>query len=70
MLSLAAIDAGRFDAGIYGGPVAWRHDEIVLEVPAAPADRAVELLRQAVVDALSRHSRARLSTASSSRGSA
>jgi hypothetical protein len=49
-LSLAAIDAGRFDGRINGGPVAWLHD-IVLEVPAAHADRAVELLRQVVVDA-------------------
>jgi hypothetical protein len=32
MLALAYVDDRLFDAGIEGGPVAWLHDEIVLEV--------------------------------------
>jgi DNA polymerase-1 len=34
MLALAAIDRALFEEGVEGGPVAWLHDEIVLEVPA------------------------------------
>ena len=33
MLALAYVDDRLFEAGIEGGPVAWLHDEIVLEVP-------------------------------------
>jgi DNA polymerase I len=51
MLALAAIDDLLFDHGIYGGPVAWLHDEIVLEVPAEHAVRAAELLTKAMTDA-------------------
>ena len=32
MLALAAIDRLLFEEGIEGGPVAWVHDEIVIEV--------------------------------------
>ena len=39
MLALAYVDDRLFDAGIEGGPVAWLHDEIVLEVRA---DQAVD----------------------------
>ena len=45
MLALATIDAALFEAGIEGGPVAAPHDEIVLEVPEADAERAADLLR-------------------------
>jgi DNA polymerase-1 len=51
MLALAAIDRALFEEGVEGGPVAWLHDEIVLEVPAEDADRAAELLRRAMIDA-------------------
>jgi DNA polymerase-1 len=51
MLALAAIDRALFEEGVEGGPVAWLHDEIVLEVPADHADRAAELLRSAMIDA-------------------
>jgi len=51
MLALAMIDRWLFEAGIDGGPVAWLHDEIVLEVPVAEADRAALLLRRARTEA-------------------
>jgi hypothetical protein len=38
MLAIAYIDDRLFEAGIDGGPVAWLHDEIVLEVPADQAE--------------------------------
>jgi DNA polymerase-1 len=50
MLALAYVDERLFDAGIDGGPVAWLHDEIVLEVAIADAERAAGILRQAMVD--------------------
>ena len=40
-----------FEHGIDGGPVAWLHDEIVIEVPLDQADRAAKLLTTAMVDA-------------------
>jgi DNA polymerase I-like protein with 3'-5' exonuclease and polymerase domains len=49
-LALAYVDDRLFDAGIEGGPVAWLHDEIVLEVREDYADRAVEIFKQAMVD--------------------
>jgi DNA polymerase-1 len=49
MLALKAIDETLFDARIVGGPVAWLHDEIVLEVPANDAKQAAELLERAMV---------------------
>jgi DNA polymerase I len=51
MLALAMIDAALFEAGIHGGPVAAPHDEIVLEVPEADAERAADLLREAMTAA-------------------
>jgi DNA polymerase I-like protein with 3'-5' exonuclease and polymerase domains len=51
MLALAAIDQELFDAGIDGGPVAWIHDEILLEVPEADAPRAKALLERAMTAA-------------------
>jgi DNA polymerase I-like protein with 3'-5' exonuclease and polymerase domains len=51
MLAIAAIDAALYEAGIDGGPVAWLHDEIVLEVPAEHAAKAAELLTKAMTDA-------------------
>ena len=51
MLALAAIDEALYEEGIDGGPVAWLHDEIVLEVPTQQADRAAELLKKAMTDA-------------------
>jgi DNA polymerase I len=51
MLALTAIDRALFEAGIDGGPVLWLHDEIIVEVPEADAERAKELLEQAMVDA-------------------
>jgi DNA polymerase I len=51
MLALEAIDRLLFEQGIAGGPVAWLHDELVLEVPEADAPRAKELLEQAMTDA-------------------
>ena len=44
MLALAAIDRMLFEEGIEGGPVAWVHDEILLEVAQADAERASVLL--------------------------
>jgi DNA polymerase-1 len=51
MLALAGIDRLLFQGGIDGGPVAWLHDEIVMEVAVEHADRAAVLLRQTMVDA-------------------
>ena len=51
MLALAYVDHDLFDAGIDGGPVAWLHDEIILEVPADDAGRAAKLLEDAMVRA-------------------
>ena len=51
MLALAAIDDALYAEGIDGGPVAWLHDEIVLEVPVEDAKRAAELLEKAMTDA-------------------
>ena len=50
MLALAYVDDRLFDAGIDGGPVAWLHDEIVLEVRADQAERAAEILKQSMID--------------------
>jgi hypothetical protein len=44
MMALTWIDAALDAAGIQGGPVLFVHDEIVLEVPAADAERASGLL--------------------------
>jgi DNA polymerase-1 len=51
MLALTAIDRRLFEEGIDGGPVAWLHDEIILEVSAADAERAAALLKQAMIEA-------------------
>ena len=40
MRALILVDAALFEAGIDGGPVIFIHDEIVLEVPEADAERA------------------------------
>ena len=50
MLALAYVDDRLFDAGIDGGPVAWLHDEIVLEVRDDQAELAAEILKQAMID--------------------
>ena len=50
MLALAYVDDRLFDAGIEGGPVAWLHDEIVLEVRADQAVDAAAILKQAMID--------------------
>jgi DNA polymerase-1 len=50
MLALAYVDDRLFDAGIDGGPVAWLHDEIVLEVRAEQAEQAAEILKQSMID--------------------
>ena len=51
MLALVAVDRLLFEEGIEGGPVAWLHDEIVIEVPEADARRASDLLARAMTDA-------------------
>ncbi len=51
MVALAAINDLLFEHDIDGGPVAWLHDEIVLEVPAKNAAKAAELLVKAMLDA-------------------
>jgi DNA polymerase I len=51
MLALAYVDDRLFAASIDGGPVCWVHDEIVLEVREDQAERAAEILKQAMVDA-------------------
>ena len=50
MLALAYVDDRLFEAGIEGGPVAWLHDEIVLEVRKDQAERAAEILKQSMTD--------------------
>ncbi len=44
MRALILVDAALFEAGIDGGPVIFNHDEIVLEVPEADAERARTIL--------------------------
>ena len=44
MQALAGIDEALFLAGVEGGPVAWTHDEIVLEVAKKDAKKASRLL--------------------------
>jgi hypothetical protein len=39
-----------FDADVDGGPVAWLHDEIVIEVREDQAQRAAEILKQSMID--------------------
>jgi hypothetical protein len=51
MQALAYVDDRLFEAGIDGGPVAWLHDEIVIEVRADQATQAAEILKQSMVDA-------------------
>jgi DNA polymerase I-like protein with 3'-5' exonuclease and polymerase domains len=51
MLALAAIDQALFDAGIDGGPIAWVHNEVVLEIAEADALPAKRLLEQSMLDA-------------------
>jgi DNA polymerase I len=51
MLALADLDEALYAEGIDGGPMAWLHDEIVLEVPVKDATRAAELLEKAMVEA-------------------
>jgi DNA polymerase-1 len=50
MLALAYVDDRLFEAGIDGGPVAWLHDEFVLEVREDRAERAAEILTQSMID--------------------
>ena len=50
MLALTYVDDCLFDAGIEGGPVAWLHDEIVLEVREDQAELAAEILKRAMID--------------------
>jgi DNA polymerase I-like protein with 3'-5' exonuclease and polymerase domains len=50
MLALAYVDDRLYEAGIEGGPVAWLHDEIVLEVREDEAERAAEILKQSMID--------------------
>ena len=50
MLALTYVDDRLFAAGIEGGPVAWLHDEIVLEVREDQSERAAEILKQAMID--------------------
>jgi hypothetical protein len=49
-LALAYVDERLFAAGVEGGPVAWLHDEIVVEVCVEDADRAVEIVKKAMTD--------------------
>ena len=48
--ALAYVDDRLFDAGIDDGPVAWLHDEIVLEVHADQVERAASILKQSMID--------------------
>ena len=50
MIALTYVDDRLFNAGIDGGPVAWLHDEIVLEVKAADAELAATILKQSMID--------------------
>jgi hypothetical protein len=51
MLALADSDWALAEAGIEGGPVAWLHDEIVLEVPEEYDEEAARLLKREMVKA-------------------
>ena len=51
MQALAYVDDALFMAGIDGGPVAWTHDEITLEVREKDAEAAGELLTDAMTRA-------------------
>ena len=53
MLALTKIDAALFEAGFSDadGPVAWLHDEIVIEVPVDRVQEALHLLEQAMIAA-------------------
>jgi DNA polymerase-1 len=51
MLALAGIDRALFEEGVEGGPVAWLHDEIVLEVSKKDATPAAELLKREMISA-------------------
>ena len=59
MIALTYVDDRLFNAGIDGGPVAWLHDEIVLEVKAADAELAATIFKQSMIDGLPRPFRAR-----------
>jgi DNA polymerase-1 len=48
MRALILVDAAMIDAGIDGGPVLFVHDEIVVEVPEADAERARTILIEAM----------------------
>jgi DNA polymerase I len=50
MLALAYADDRLFEGGIEGGPVAWLHDEIVIEIREDQAERAAEILKQSMID--------------------
>jgi DNA polymerase I len=50
MLALAYVDERLFAAGVEGGPVAWLHDEVVVEVCVEDGDRAVDIVKQAMID--------------------
>jgi DNA polymerase I-like protein with 3'-5' exonuclease and polymerase domains len=50
MLALAYADDRLFNAGIDGGPVAWLHDEIVIEIRADQAEQAAKILEQSMID--------------------
>jgi hypothetical protein len=51
MRALILVDAGLIEAGIDGGPVIFNHDEIVLEVPEADAERARTILVESMTRA-------------------
>jgi DNA polymerase-1 len=51
MQALAYVDDRLFEAGVEGGPVAWLHDEIVLEVREDQAAQSAEILKRSMVDA-------------------
>ena len=53
LLALTKIDAALYEAGFddADGPVAWLHDEIVMEVPVDRVQEALHLLEQAMIAA-------------------
>jgi DNA polymerase-1 len=53
MLALTYVENRLYEAGIAGAPVAWLHDEIVLEVRADQAEQAAAILKQAMIDGFS-----------------
>jgi DNA polymerase I-like protein with 3'-5' exonuclease and polymerase domains len=55
MQALAYVDERLWAAKISGGPVAWLHDEIVMEVCADRAEEAARLLEGAMIDAFAEH---------------